>query len=121
MPHSRKITRGKNKNLHTAIWVHRYVAVGYRLPLVKGRSPAKEKAPFRGPSILLPLLNAGGATGESSAQLVERLPSVPLDKSECFTIKAVSPQVVSAVLAGRPREVRVEGVAPLLGLLIEGA
>jgi hypothetical protein len=52
---------------------------------------------------------------------VERLPSVTLDKSECFTIKAVSSQGVPAVLAGRPREVRVEGITPLLGLLIEGA
>jgi len=121
MPHSPKITRGKTK-----IFTPHFGCIGRRKlnktpTLRQSRDRPKGKAPFRGPSTLLPLDHTLGATGESSAQLVERLPSVTLDKSECFTIKAVSAQGVPAVLAGRPREVRVEGITPLLGLLIEGA
>lgn len=70
--------------------------------------------------ILLPLYYAIGATGESAAQLMERLPSVSHHKSEGFTIKAVSRKVRPATLAGGLGEVGVEGVAPRIHPLIKG-
>ena len=121
MPTSRKITRGKNKNLHTSIAVHRSVTIGLTHPLGTGRVRTKGEAPFRGPSTLLPLHNAVGATVGSPIRLARGLASIEVYTEQDITLKAVSALGVPATLARRPREVGVEGITPFTRLQVEGA
>jgi hypothetical protein len=81
----------------------------------------KKEAPFRGPSTLLPLHNAVGATVGVPIRLARGLASVKVNTEQHLTLKAVSAFGVPATLARRPREVRVEGITPFTRLQVEGA
>jgi uncharacterized membrane protein YozB (DUF420 family) len=81
----------------------------------------KKKAPFRGRFALLPLDHTINATVGVPLGLTRLLATITLKGEQHLTLKAVSPVRVTATVARRPREVRVENITPLARIEVEGA